>query len=76
MRFAQQVLERRFPVFERPISQILAIEFEKIEGAKRNEVVLTSVSDQIEDGQAIVIANDCFAIDYRRSGWQRLDRYR
>jgi hypothetical protein len=52
--------------------QIVAVQFDQVEGVEEYAVVSAVVSDQIERGNAIVIAGDSFAVS--RSLWEGMAR--
>src|SRR5215471_14790664 len=48
-------------VFELP--QVVAVQFDKVKGVEEYLVVSAVVTDEIERGNAVVIAGDSFAVD-------------
>jgi len=43
--------------------EIVAVQFDQVEGVKKHAIVSAVVADEIERGNAVVIAGDSFAID-------------
>ena len=59
--------------------QIVAVEFDEVEGVQERAVIMAAVANEIERGHALVIAGDSFAVDNagaRAQARQRLDDQR
>ena len=59
--------------------QIVAVQFNEVEGVQECAVIMPAVANEIERGNAVVIAGDSFAIDNARAraqACQRLDDQR
>ena len=48
---------------QRIAPQIVAVQFDEVEGVEEYAVVSAVVTDEIERGNAVVIAGDSFAVD-------------
>jgi hypothetical protein len=55
--------KRGFADFERIAPQIVAVQLNQVEGVEEYLVVSAVVPDEIERGNAVVIASDSFAVD-------------
>ncbi len=71
---AQKPTEGALANLDRLRAQVHAIQFEQVEGAKRHSVVLAAIAEQVEHGEAVGVAGDCFAVDDTRARRQRGDR--
>ena len=59
--------------------QVVAVQFDEVEGVKEYALVSAVVTDEVERGNAVVIAGDSFAVDNagaRAQAGQRLDDQR
>ena len=59
--------------------QIGAVQLDEVEGVQKRAVIMAAVADEIERGNAVVIAGDRFAVDdsgARAQARQRLDDQR
>ena len=55
--------ERGLADLKRIAPQIVAVQLDEIEGVQERAVIMAAVANEIERGNAIVIAGDSFAID-------------
>src|SRR6516164_7297856 len=59
--------------------QVVAVQFDQVEGVQERAVIMAAVANEIERGNAVVIAGDSFAVDdagARAQSCQRLDDQR
>jgi hypothetical protein len=56
--------------------QVIAIQFDEVEGVEEYAVVSAVVTDEIERGNAVVIAGDSFTIDDAGARAQACQRFR
>jgi len=71
--------ERGLADLKRITPQVVAVQFDEVEGVEEYLVVSAVVPDEIERGNAVVIAGDSFAVDdagARAQAGQRLDDQR
>ena len=71
--------ERGLADLQRIAPEIVAIQFDKVEGVEEYALVGALVTDEIERGHAVVIAGDSFAVDdagARAQASQRFDDQR
>jgi hypothetical protein len=71
MRAAQQLSEHGFALLDRQPAQVLAVEFEQVEGAEYGVVVVALRPDQLEHHEPGLAANDGLAVDQARAHRQR-----
>jgi hypothetical protein len=55
--------ERGLAALKRIMPQVVAVQFGEIEGVEEYALVSALVTDEIERGNAVVIAGDSFAVD-------------
>ena len=55
--------ERGFADFKRIAPQIVAVQLDQVEGVEEDALVSALMTDEIERGNAVVIARDSFAVD-------------
>jgi hypothetical protein len=55
--------QRGFADFERIAAQVVAVQFDQIEGVEEHAGVIAPVTDAVEGCHAVVIAGDRFAVD-------------
>ena len=55
--------ERGLADFKRIAPQVVAVQFDQVEGIEEDALVSAVVTDEIERGNAVVIACDSFAVD-------------
>ena len=71
--------ERGLADLKRTAPQVVTVQFDQVEGVEENALVSALVTDEIERGNAVVIAGDSFAVDDARAraqACQRLDDQR
>src|SRR5262245_6150312 len=59
--------------------QVVAVQFDQVEGVQERAVITAAVANEVERGNAVVIAGDSFAVDdagARTQACQRLDDQR
>ena len=61
--FGQHTSKRGLAHFQGITPQVVAVQFDEVEGVEEYALVSTVVTDEIERGNAVVIASDSFAID-------------
>jgi hypothetical protein len=66
--------ERVLAVHKRIRSQVVAIQFDQVEGIEEDALVSAVITDEIERGNAIVIAGNRLAIDDARARAQPSER--
>jgi hypothetical protein len=59
----QYASERSLADHKRIAPQVVAIQLDQVEGVHKHAIVSAVVTDEIERGNAVVIASDSFAID-------------
>src|SRR5262249_38420139 len=59
--------ERGLAHLKRIAPQIVAVQFDEVEGVEEDALVSALVPDEVERGQAVVIAGDGFAVDDARA---------
>ena len=59
MRTAHQIGQGSLAPFDRVTSQVLAVELEQVEGDVQRGRLGTVAADEVKDGKATVIADDC-----------------
>ena len=60
----QHARKRGLADLKRIAPQVVAVQFDEVEGVEEYSAVSAVVTDEIEQGNAVVIASDSFAIDY------------
>src|ERR1700720_2420991 len=55
--------------------QILAVQLKQVKCAMHSTLDGAMAADQFKDGNAVLVANDCLAVDQAGSHWQRFDRH-
>jgi hypothetical protein len=71
--------ERGLSDFQRITPEVIAVQFDQVKGVEEYDFVSALVTDEIERGNAVVIASDTFAVDDARAraqAGQRLDNDR
>jgi hypothetical protein len=53
----------RLAPFERLASQVVAIQFDQVEGIHKRAAAVPPLADQLEHRDAVVTAGDCFTVD-------------
>ena len=43
--------------------QIVAVQFDQVEGVQERAVIMAAVANEIERGEAVIIAGDSFTVD-------------
>src|SRR5262249_44046908 len=61
--FGQHTSKRGLAHFQRITPHVVAIQLDQVEGVEEDTVIVAVVADEIERGNAVVIAGDSFAID-------------
>src|SRR5262249_41362732 len=61
--FGQHTSKRGLAHFQRITPQVVAGQFDEVEGVKEYGLVSAVVTDEIERGNTVVIAGDSFAVD-------------
>src|SRR5262245_18383202 len=77
--FGQLTSKRGLAHFQRITPHVVAVELDQVEGVEEYALVSALVTDEIERGNAVVIAGDSFAVDdagARAQACQRLDDQR
>src|SRR5262245_14116559 len=77
--FGQRTSKRGLADLKRIAPQVVAVEFDEVEGVEEYSAGSAVVTDEIERGNAVVIAGDSFAVDDAGAGaqaGQRLDDQR
>src|SRR5262249_21725164 len=67
--------ERGLADLKRIAPQVVAVQFDEVEGVEEYALVSALVTDEIERGNAVVIASDSFAIDDARARAQAGQRF-
>jgi hypothetical protein len=73
IRPVQQPDQRLLARLDRQLAQILAVEFEQVEGAEHGRVVVAPGPQQLEHREPGLVGNDGFAVDQAGVGWQCRD---
>jgi hypothetical protein len=68
--FGQPTSKRGLADLKRIAPQVVAVEFDEVEGVEEYSAVSAVVTDEIERGNAVVIAGDSFAVDDAGAGAQ------
>src|SRR5262245_5710534 len=71
--------ERCFADLKWITPQVVTVQFDKVEGVQERAVIMAAVANEIERGNAVVVAGDSLAIDDARAraqACQRLDYQR
>src|SRR5215467_2776826 len=71
--------ERGLANLKRIAPQVIAVQFDQVEGVQERAVIMAAVANEIERGNAVVIAGDSLAVDdagARAQACQRLDDQR
>ena len=55
--------ERGLADLKRIAPQVVAVQFDEVEGIEERAVIMAAVANEIERGDAVVIAGDSFAVD-------------
>jgi hypothetical protein len=66
--------QRRLADFERIAAEIVAVQLDQVEGVQKHAVVSAVVTDEIERGNAVLIASNRLAIDDAGAGAQTGER--
>jgi len=77
--FGQHASKRGLAHFQRITPQVVAVQLDQVESVEEGTVVMAVVANEIERGNAVVIAGDSFAVDdagARAQARQRLDDQR
>src|SRR5262249_43421667 len=77
--FGQHTSERSLADLQRITPKVVAIEFDEVERVEEYALIRALVTDEVERGNAVVIAGDSFAVDdagARAQTSQRLDDQR
>src|SRR6516225_390561 len=77
--FGQHTSKRGLADLKRITPQVVAIQFDEVEGVEEDAVISALVPDEIERGDTVVIAGDSFTVDNagaRAQACQRLDDQR
>ena len=61
--FGHDRCERGLADFKRIVPQVVAVQFDQVEGVEEYALVSAVVTDEIERGDAVVIAGDSFPVD-------------
>ena len=61
--FGQHTSKRGLADLKRIAPQVVAVQFDQVEGVEEYAVVSAVVTDEIERGNAVVIASDSLAVD-------------
>src|SRR5262249_32404032 len=65
--FGQRTSKRSLAHFQRITPQVIAVQFDQVEGVEEYSAVSAVVTDENERGNAVVIAGDSFAVDNARA---------
>jgi hypothetical protein len=71
----QQIGQGVLALLDRRPAQILAVQFNQIEGAEHGSVVMPPGTEQIKDREAIGVDHDRFAVDEAGPHWQAFDGF-
>src|SRR5262249_22464090 len=77
--FGQRTSKRGLAHFQGIAPEIVAVQFDQVEGVQERAVIMAAVANEIERSNAVVIAGNSFAIDdagTRTHARQRLDNQR
>jgi hypothetical protein len=55
-------------------AQVVAVQLDQVEGVQERAVIMAAVANEIERGNAVVIAGDSFAVDNARARAQTCQR--
>src|SRR5215831_18423881 len=72
--FGQHTPKRGLAHFQRITPQVVAVQLNEVEGVEEYVLVSAVVTDEIERGNAVVIAGDSFAVDNARARAQTSQR--
>jgi hypothetical protein len=61
--FGQHTSKRGLAHFQRIAPEVIAVQFNEVEGVQKHAIVSAVVPNEIERGNAVVIAGDSFALD-------------
>jgi hypothetical protein len=61
--FGHDRCERGLANLQRIAPQVVAVQFDQVEGVQERAVIMAAVANEIERGNAVVIAGDSFAVD-------------
>jgi hypothetical protein len=61
--FGQRTSKRGLAHFQGITPQVVPVQFDKVEGVQERALIMAAVANEIERGNAIVIAGDSFAVD-------------
>jgi hypothetical protein len=66
--------QRALPHVQRVTPQVVAVEFDQVEGVEENAIIVVPVTDAVEARDAVLAAGDRFAVDDAGPGAQLRDR--
>jgi hypothetical protein len=62
-RFGQRTSKRGLAHFQGIAPEVVAVQLDQVEGVQERAVIMAAVANEIERGNAILIAGDCLAVD-------------
>src|SRR5262245_11725313 len=77
--FGQRTSKRGLAHFQGITPHVVAIQFDQVEGVQERAVIMAAVANEVERGNAVVIASDSLAVDdagARAQACERLDDQR
>jgi len=72
--FGQHTSKRGLADLNRIAPQVVAVQLDQVEGVQERAVIMAAVANEIERGNALVIAGNRFAIDDAGAGAQTCER--
>jgi hypothetical protein len=72
--FGQRTSKRGLAHFQGIAPQVVAVQFDQVEGVEKYALIRPVMADEVERGNALVIAGNRFAIDDAGAGAQTCER--
>jgi hypothetical protein len=69
---AQKLRQGTFALLDRHAPQVLAVQFEQVESAEHGGGVVPVPTDQVEDREPILVADDGLTVEQARAQGQRI----
>jgi hypothetical protein len=74
-RLAHELRQHRLAPVKRLASEVLAVEFDQVEGAQRHLAIAPAAAQQLERCQPVGLEGDGLAVDQARADQERFDRF-
>jgi hypothetical protein len=74
MGVTQKLRQYSLALLDRHVPQVLAVHFEQVESAEHGGGVVPVPTDQVEDREPILVADDGLTVDQARAHWQHRHR--